>query len=157
MHLYAETRLSLPRETVFPFFADAANLQQLTPPWLHFEVRTPPPIVMRTGARITYRIRLHGLPMSWLTEISAFDPPHLFIDRQLRGPYRTWVHTHVFVPDGDGTLVRDEVEFDMLAGRLVAPLVRRDLRRIFTFRHEALLAHFGQPQPWPPPRLTFTT
>ena len=154
MHLHAETWVSLPPEDVFPFFAEAANLQQLTPPWLRFEIRTPQPIAMRTGARIEYRISLHGLPMSWLTEIAAYQPPVMFVDRQLRGPYRTWIHTHQFRSERGGTRLLDHVEFDMLGGALVAPFVARDLRKIFTYRHEALLAHFAQPTPWPPARIT---
>jgi ligand-binding SRPBCC domain-containing protein len=153
MHLHAETWVSLPRDAVFPFFAEAANLQQLTPPWLHFVIRTPQPIEMRVGTLIEYRISLHGVPMSWLTEISAFEPPQMFVDQQKRGPYRTWIHTHQFRPDRGGTLLLDHVKFDMLGGALVAPFVKRDLRRIFTYRHEALLAHFNQPQPWAPARI----
>ncbi len=155
MHLRAETWVALPREAVFPFFADAANLQQLTPPWLRFQILTPQPIEMRAGARIQYRIRLHGLPMSWLTQIAAYEPPCMFVDQQVRGPYRTWIHTHQFRSVRGGTLLLDHVEFDMLGGSLVAPFVTRDLRKIFTYRHEALLAHFGQPEPWPPARITF--
>ena len=154
MHLHAETWVSLPPEDVFPFFAEAANLQQLTPPWLRFEIRTPQPVEMRTGARIEYRISLHGLPMSWLTEIAAYEPPFMFVDQQLRGPYRTWIHTHQFRSERGGTLLLDHVEFDMLGGALVAPFVKRDLRKIFTYRHEALLAYFAQPQPWTPARIT---
>jgi ligand-binding SRPBCC domain-containing protein len=155
MHLHAQTWVSLPPDAVFPFFAEAGNLQQLTPPWLRFVVRTPQPIAMRPGARIEYRISLHGLPMTWLTEISRYEPPALFVDRQLRGPYRTWIHTHQFRAVRGGTLLLDDVECDMLAGWLVAPLVRHDLRKIFTYRHEALLAHFNQPAPWPEPHIRF--
>ena len=148
MHLHTQTWVSDPPDRVFPFFAEAANLQQLTPPWVRFVIRTPQPIDMRAGARIEYRISLHGIPMAWRTEITAYDPPHMFVDKQLSGPYRTWIHTHEFTPDRGGTLLSDHVEFDVLGGWLVAPLVRRDLRRIFTYRHEALLAHFRQPKPW---------
>lgn len=155
MHLRAETWVNRPPEAVFPFFAEAANLQQLTPPWLHFEIRTPQPIAMQVGALIEYRISLHGIPMSWLTEIAAYQPPDMFVDRQVRGPYRTWIHTHQFRPERGGTLLLDHVEFDMLGVALVGPLVRRDLLRIFTYRHEALLAHFEQPKPWPPARIRF--
>jgi ligand-binding SRPBCC domain-containing protein len=156
MHLRAQTWVSLPRDEVFPFFADAANLQQLTPPWLRFLIRTPQPIEMRVGARIEYRISVHGIPVSWLTEIAACEPPEMFVDRQQRGPYRTWIHTHQFRPERGGTLLLDHVEFDMRGGTLVAPLIRRDLRKIFTYRHEALLAHFDQPRPWPPANITFS-
>lgn len=156
MRLHAESWVSVPRADVFPFFADAGNLQQITPPWLRFSIRTPLPIEMRVGAQIEYRISLRGLPMAWLTDITAYDPPHLFVDEQRRGPYRTWIHTHRFVEERGGTRLIDDVEFDMLAARLVAPLVASDLRRIFTYRHEALMAHFGQPTPWPAARITIT-
>ena len=109
---------------------------------------------MRTGARIEYRLSLHGFPMSWLTDIAAYEPPSMFVDQQRRGPYRTWIHTHQFRPERGGTLLLDHVEFDMLGGALVAPLVKRDQRKIFTYRHEALLAHFAQPTPWPAARIT---
>jgi ligand-binding SRPBCC domain-containing protein len=155
MHLRAQTWVSLPRDKVFPFFADAANLQQLTPPWLRFLIKTPQPIEMRVGALIEYRISLHGIPMSWLTEISAFQPPEMFVDRQRRGPYRTWIHTHQFRPERGGTLLVDHVEFDMPGAAIVAPLIRRDLRKIFTYRHEALLAYFEQAKPWPRASITF--
>ena len=111
---------------------------------------------MRVGALIEYRISLHGIPMSWLTEIAAFEPPEMFVDQQQRGPYRTSIHTHQFRPERGGTLLLDHVEFDMPGGTIVAPLIRRDLRKIFTYRHEALLAHFEQPRPWPPANITFS-
>jgi len=156
MHLHAETWVSRPREAVFPFFADAGNLQQLTPPWLNFAIRTPQPIAMHVGALIEYRISLHGIPMSWLTEISAYEPPAMFVDRQVRGPYRTWIHTHQFRAERGGTLLLDHVEFDMRGATLLGPLIRRDLRKIFTYRHEALLRQFEQPEPWPAARITIT-
>jgi ligand-binding SRPBCC domain-containing protein len=154
MHLHAETWVTLRRDAVFPFFADAANLQRLTPPWLRFVIRTPQPITIRQGTLIEYRIGLHGIPMSWLTEITAYHPPDYFVDEQKRGPYRTWIHTHRFVDERGGTRLIDDVEFDMLGAFLVAPLIRRDLRRIFTYRHEALMTHFRQPPPWPEARIS---
>lgn len=155
MNLHAETWVSPPREAVFPFFAEAGNLQQLTPPWLRFAIRTPQPIAMGVGARIEYRIGLHGIPMSWLTEITTYEPPFRFVDTQRRGPYRTWIHTHEFHAERGGTRLVDHVEFDLFGVSLVGLLVKRDLRRIFTYRHEALLAHFAQPAPWPPPHIVF--
>ena len=132
------------RDDVFSFFAEPANLQALTPPWLHFEILAPAPIGMRAGALIAYRLRLHGLPLRWLTRIEAFEPPLGFVDVQLRGPYRVWHHTHTFEPAGGGTRVRDRVRYALplpplgdLAG---APLVRRDLERVFAFRRQAIAA-----------------
>jgi ligand-binding SRPBCC domain-containing protein len=154
MHLHAETWLPLPRSDVFPFFADATNLQRLTPSWVHFRIRSPQPIVMRDGATIEYRIRIRGIPMTWLTGITSYQPPEAFVDEQLRGSYRRWVHTHRFVEHHGGTLVLDDVDFAVPGGRLGAALVVPDIRRIFTFRHEALVAAFDQPRPWPLPQIT---
>lgn len=143
MHLTTKTWLPIPRDRVFAFFAAAENLQMLTPDWLRFEMLSPPPIVMRAGTLIDYRIHLHGLPLKWRTKIEVWDPPRVFVDAQLRGPYRTWIHTHRFTEQPGGTLVEDEVEFRVLGGRAIGWFVARDLRRIFAYRHEALLRTFS--------------
>jgi ligand-binding SRPBCC domain-containing protein len=142
------TRLFVARdlETTFAFFADAGNLQRLTPPWLDFQIVTPRPIPMHPGALIDYRIRVHGLPIQWRTEIADWSPPHRFADRQLRGPYRLWEHTHTFTPEAGGTVVEDVVRYRPIGGRLIHDLfVRRDLERIFTFRQHEILRVFEVP------------
>jgi ligand-binding SRPBCC domain-containing protein len=126
-------------EEVFDLFADARNLEAITPPLLRFEVVTPGAIEMRVGTLIQYRLRLHGLHFSWLTSIQAWDPPHRFVDQQIRGPFALWHHTHELFPSGAGaTRMRDTVRYAIgfgpageLAHRL---LVRRDLDTIFDFR-----------------------
>jgi ligand-binding SRPBCC domain-containing protein len=136
--LEREQRLPAPPDRVFEFFADARNLEAITPPLLGFSVVTPDPIEMRVGTFIQYRLRVHGLPVRWDTSIQAWDPPHRFVDVQVRGPYALWHHTHTFAADGDGTVMRDLVRYaialgplGVLADRL---LVRRDLDAIFDFR-----------------------
>lgn len=136
-----ETELWLPRaiDDVFEFFADAFRLEDITPPWLHFHVVTPQPIAMSSGTTIDYRLRLHGLPLRWRSEISAWEPPVRFVDRQLIGPYRLWHHEHTFVEKDNGTLVRDRVDYSVLGGPLIHALfVRRDLERIFSYRQRRL-------------------
>ena len=136
----------LPRQPadIFGFYADAFNLERLTPLWLRFEVVTAAPITMRAGIEIDYRLRLHGWSLKWRSRITDWDPPHRFVDEQIRGPYRTWVHEHTFTPQADGTLVRDYVQYDMIGGWLADRLlVRRDLKRIFAYRQERLAEIFG--------------
>lgn len=134
-----ELWLPQPIETVFDYFSDARHLQDLTPPWLHFHVITPGPIEMRAGALIDYRLRLHGIPIRWRTEITDWEPPYRFVDTQLRGPYRLWRHLHTFEEHDGGTLVKDVVDYAVPGGFLVERwLVRGDLQRIFTFRRDRL-------------------
>ena len=146
----SELWLPLPPEKIFPFFADAANLEALTPPWLNFRIVTPPPIEMKSGALIDYRLRVHGLPLRWRTRINTWQPPHRFVDEQIRGPYRQWVHEHRFEPRDGGTLTHDHVRYavplDFLTHRL---FVRPDIERIFRFRSEALRRRFPTTQPIP--------
>ena len=139
-----ELRLPLPPEEIFPFFADAENLDAITPPWLHFRIVTPRPIDMRAGALIDYKLRVHGLPMRWRTLISDWQPPHRFVDEQIRGPYRLWVHEHTFEPDGAGTLARDVVRYAVPFDFIAHPLfVKPDIARIFAYRQDALRKRFG--------------
>jgi ligand-binding SRPBCC domain-containing protein len=140
-----QTEIFLPRRPaeIFPFFADAANLNVITPPWLHFEILTPRPIEMREGTLIDYRLRVRGVSLRWRTRINAWEPPHRFVDEQMRGPYRLWVHEHTFEARDGGTLARDVVRYavplDFLAH---AWLVRPDVERIFEFRSSALKKQF---------------
>jgi ligand-binding SRPBCC domain-containing protein len=142
--LHAELWLPRPRAQVFPFFADARNLEALTPPWLNFEVLTPAPIAMRPGALIDYRIRVHGVPIGWRTEIVEWTPPHRFVDVQLRGPYTLWHHTHTFEERDGGTLCVDDVRYRPRGGALMNWLfVRRDVEKIFQYRQQRLREMFG--------------
>lgn len=143
------TQLWLPRRRpeIFSFFADPKNLERLTPPWLRFEILTPQPIAMGLGARLQYRLRLHGFPVRWESEIAVWDPPHRFVDRQMAGPYRVWVHEHCFCDQNRGTLIRDTVVYSPLGGSLVQKLlIAPDLKRIFRYRREVLRRLFNQDQ-----------
>jgi ligand-binding SRPBCC domain-containing protein len=136
-------RLELPAARAFEFYADALNLEAITPAWLRFRVASRCPIELREGALIEYRLRLHGLPIRWWTRIEVWEPPLRFVDVQLRGPYALWEHTHSFLPDGDDAVViADRVRYALpfgIAGRLAhGAFVRRDLERIFDHRARAV-------------------
>jgi len=136
-----------PLERVFPFFADARNLERITPPQLSFRILTPQPIEMREGALIDYALRMDGVPMRWRSRIDRWEPGRAFVDRQLAGPYARWIHTHAFEAEAGGTRVRDRVEYalplDPLSRPLHGLLVRPRLTRIFRFRHEVIAREFG--------------
>jgi ligand-binding SRPBCC domain-containing protein len=140
-----ELWLPLPPEGLFPFFADAANLETITPPWLNFKILTPTPVPMRAGALIDYKLRVHGLPVRWRARINLWQPPHRFVDEQLRGPYRQWFHEHTFDPRDGGTLCRDVVTYSVLFDAVLHRwFVRPDIEKIFKFRSAALQKHFSK-------------
>ncbi len=136
--LEAEQLVRRARRDVFAFFAEPENLDAITPPDLRFEIVTSRPVTMRAGALIAYRLRLAGVSFRWRTRIEAFEPEEGFVDVQLRGPYRSWRHTHAFREVTEGTLVRDRVEYELPLGPLGALahalFVRRRLERIFAHR-----------------------
>lgn len=136
--------LPKPLEEVFPFFSDARNLEVLTPPWLRFEVLSPGPIDMTEGTRIDYRLRVRGVPIRWQSEITVWRPPMQFVDEQRRGPYRLWVHEHRFKERDGRTLAEDLVRYAVPGGWLADRVfVRRDVRRIFSYRRKELRRLFG--------------
>jgi ligand-binding SRPBCC domain-containing protein len=130
-------------DSTFAFFADAANLQRLTPPWVNFRILTPMPVVMREGLEIDYRIAIHGVPMPWRSRIDVWEPGVRFVDRQIWGPYRWWRHEHRFEPVGLSTRVIDEVAFVPRLRLFSGRIVRRDVERIFAYRQQALAGVFG--------------
>lgn len=138
----AEQRIALQLPEVFEFFSRAANLQRITPPWLSFSILGAEPAEVVTGTVIPYRLRLHGVPLIWVSQIEQFEHGRMFVDRQLIGPYRQWIHRHEFEADGEATVIRDEVHYELplgSIGALVSRLfVRRDVERIFGYRRQTI-------------------
>src|SRR5215510_843424 len=126
------TSMSLPRarDQVFAFFAEASNLQRITPPELGFEMVTSQPIHLSAGTCIEYRLHLFGIPFSWQSEIQQWNPPDEFVDVQRRGPYKHWVHTHRFREEDGVTIIEDEVQYEL-------PYA------IFRYRQHAIRAYFA--------------
>lgn len=146
--LRREQWIARPMDEVFTFFADAHNLEAITPPWLGFKILFMSTDCIEEGTTIRYRLRLHGIPIDWLTEICEWNPPHSFVDEQIKGPYRQWRHTHRFEAHGSRTKMVDEVRYSLpfgVLGRLVHKVkVRRDVNRIFDYRRLQIDARFGQ-------------
>lgn len=145
--LKAEQVVPKPLDEVFEFFARPENLEAITPGSLRFHILTPSPIQMHPGTLIDYELRLSGVPIHWRTLITAYDPPRLFIDEQLKGPYAFWHHRHTFTAVDGGTRIEDEVHYALPfgpLGRLVHGLyVGRSVRGIFAHRREVLERRFA--------------
>lgn len=140
--LQSEILVPRPREEVFQFFSRAENLEALTPPWLHFSILSPP-VDMKVGTRIRYRLRLHGIPLRWESEITAWEPPQRFVDEQRSGPYRLWIHEHRFLQHEGGARILDTVQYSVAGGRLINRIfVAPDLNRVFEFRRRKIAEVF---------------
>ena len=134
--------LPRPRMEVFAFFADAGNLQRITPPELCFSVVTPLPVEIEAGTEIEYRLRLFGVPFGWRSRITEWFPGECFVDEQVRGPYASWIHRHTFRDGEDGrTIIVDDVRYRLPFSPIsepAHPLVRFQLGRIFRYRQAAV-------------------
>jgi len=141
--LHYSVELPQPLDKVFAFFADVSNLQRITPPELNFSIVTPLSLEMKCGVTIDFMLSLMGVPFKWQTEISVWNPPNMFVDRQIKGPYAEWVHTHTFRDIGGGkTMMADDVIYALPSqplGELAHPLVRKQLERIFSYRQETII------------------
>lgn len=143
---YSETVIDRPLAEVFEFFSTAENLNKLTPQALEFKILTPLPIVMKQGALIDYKLKLSGIPFYWKTEISAWNPPYSFVDKQIKGPYKIWIHEHTFKEVNGKTHMRDMVEF-LSPGWILEPIinalfVRKKVNEIFSYREKVLAELF---------------
>ena len=142
--LEAEQTIARDLSEVFSYFSEAKNLERLTPDFLRFKIASNVPIEMYKGATIDYNLRLHGLPIRWTSLISEWEPPWLFVDEQIKGPYRYWIHQHRFEAQGSETLVKDFVRYQAFGGRVVHDhFIKRDLERIFSYRQQQLAKNFS--------------
>lgn len=143
-----ELTIDRPRAEVFEFFAQAANLERITPAELSFHIVTPQPIEMREGALIDYELKMNGFPMRWKTLISKWDPPHEFVDEQLSGPYKQWIHRHSFKEFGaNQTLMEDEVKYRLPFepfGDIAHFLIAGKIDKIFDHRTKVVEEVFGK-------------
>lgn len=146
--LLREQLVPRPLNEVFPFFSKPENLEAITPDWLNFRILTVAPVPVRAGTLIHYSLRIHGVPLRWTSRIVDWTPPYSFVDEQVRGPYRTWHHTHRFSAEGDKTRITDDILYELpfgVLGRLVHSMkVKSDVEKIFAFRERRIREMFGQ-------------
>jgi ligand-binding SRPBCC domain-containing protein len=136
--------LPRPIHEIFEFFSNAQNLEQLTPSSLQFHILTPTPIQIQQGTEIEYRLKIRGIPIRWRSKIAVWDPPHRFVDEQLRGPYRQWIHEHRFTEHAGGTTCEDTVKYAPIGGAIINKLfVSREVQQIFAYRTQRLQALFS--------------
>ena len=144
--LHRVQRVDVPLARTFDFFSRPENLARITPPWLGFRIVSDD-VAMREGLRIEYRVKPLGLPQKWVSEITAYEPPHRFVDEQREGPYAYWHHEHRFDAIDGGTEVTDTVRYALpfgAIGRLAnGVLVRRQLESIFDYREKTLTELLG--------------
>ncbi|TDQ33445.1 SRPBCC family protein [Aureibacillus halotolerans] len=146
-HLRASTEIQAPIDEVFQFFSAAENLEKITPPSLRFQIVTPLPIEMKKDTLIDYKLRINGVPANWTTRIPVWQPPFKFVDEQLKGPYKTWVHEHTFEEVGDKTIMMDHVAYELPffpLGEIAYPFVHRQVRSIFSYRKKTIQQWFGE-------------
>lgn len=145
--LLREQWIPAPLPEVFTFFSEAGNLDHITPPWLHFSILKQTERELKAGTLIYYKLTWHGFPIAWTSRIEEWRPPKLFVDVQVKGPYRLWHHTHSFEAYDGGTLIRDAVRYAVPMSALGAfcagRLVRRDVERIFDYRAQKISMLFA--------------
>ena len=135
-----------PIEKVFDFFSKPENLEKITPKYLAFNIISSLPIKMKKGKIIDYTIRLLKFRVHWRTLITSYEPPYLFIDEQIKGPYKFWHHTHTFESKNGGVEITDKVRYAIPFGWLGWILnffwIRPDLEKIFNYRKDIIQKYF---------------
>lgn len=139
MRFVRQSRIPAPPQVVFAFHESPGALTALIPPWENMRV-VESANSLRPGSRVVLAGRVGPFPIRWVAEHTTYEPPHEFVDVQRSGPFALWEHRHRFLDDGEGgTILRDEVEyrlpFGVVGQFLAGQLVRRQLERMFDFRH----------------------
>lgn len=145
--LQSRMRVDAPLEQVFAFFSRSENLGTITPPTMSFSLESRPPIEMRVGREIDYKVKLGPVELDWRSRIDTWQPGEVFSDSQLAGPYSSWWHEHRFVRDGQRTIMEDRVWYSPPLGPIGALaqklIVAPKLRTIFGYRARAMQLRFG--------------
>jgi uncharacterized protein len=143
----ADQWVQRPIESVFEFFSAAENLERITPPWLNFHVVGKSTTSIQNGTLIDYNLKIKGVPVRWQSRIEQWEPPHKFVDTQIRGPYKYWHHLHTFETVRNGTWLHDRVHYRVPMGGLGQAVlgwqIRKDVETIFSFRTKTIREMFA--------------
>ena len=148
-HFKTEQFIPIGIDEAWDFFSSAKNLALITPPEMDFKILTElDDREIFEGMIIDYTVRpLFGIPLKWQTEIIKVKKPWSFTDRQVKGPYKVWEHTHIYIRQNNGIIMQDEVKYELplgLVGKIAnALVVRKKIEDIFTFRKNVLTKMYG--------------
>ena len=140
MRFVKESVIRCAPERVWAFHELPDAFQRLVPPWEKVRIVQHADI-SKVGSRTILESRILGpFKVRWVAEHTAYDPPRMFEDVQVSGPFKRWRHRHVVEPHPDGAVLRDEVEFEppgSIFGRAAGPaLIYPRLEKMFDYRHE---------------------
>ncbi|WET49945.1 SRPBCC family protein [Chryseobacterium indologenes] len=142
--LYREQQLDCNIEKAWSFFSSPHNLSEITPESMNFVVVSDiQDEAIFKGMEIDYIVSpVLGIPMKWKTVISQVEAYKSFTDFQKQGPYKHWNHFHEFIPNENGVLMKDTVDYDLpmgILGKIAHQLfVKQKLKSIFDFRYRVL-------------------
>ena len=139
MRFVKESIIKAAPERVFAFHELPDALERLTPPWENVKVIQKADI-SETGARAIIEMKILGLfPAKWIAEHTKYEPPRMFEDVQISGPFKSWRHQHIIKPHANGACLRDEIEFEppfRIFGKIAAPFaIVPKLEKMFAYRH----------------------
>ncbi len=132
-----QSRIAASAERVFEWHEQPEALTKLIPPG------TPARVVehtggIRDGARVVIEMGYRPFTIRWVALHQNYIAGRQFQDVQVSGPMKFWRHTHLFIADGDGCILRDHVEFELPMpplGEIAWPMVRSKLEKMFEYRH----------------------
>jgi ligand-binding SRPBCC domain-containing protein len=140
MEFVKESIIKATPEKVSAFHELPDAFERLMPPWENGKVIQKADI-SKIGSRAIIEMKVLGIfPAKWIAEHTRYEPPRMFEDVQISGPFKKWRHQHIVLPHETGAILRDEIEYEppfSVFGKIAAPFaVVPKLEKMFAYRHE---------------------
>lgn len=140
MQFVKESIIKAAPERVFAFHELPDAFERLMPPWENAKIIQKADIT-KIGSQAIVEMKVLGLfPAKWVAEHTKYDPPRMFEDVQISGPFKSWRHDHIVKPHDEGAILRDEIHYEppfWIFGALAAPFaIVPKLEKMFAYRHE---------------------